>query len=62
MLIAMKDKAGQRLTFSTSSVGGRNAVRKMLRGWRRDRPLVDVDPRWGAEEVFRAWHAHCEGK
>jgi hypothetical protein len=34
MMIAMKDQEGVMLTFSTSSVGGRNALRKVLRDWR----------------------------
>lgn len=35
MLIAMKDEDDVQLKFSTSSVGGANAVRKVLREWKR---------------------------
>jgi hypothetical protein len=34
MMIALKDADGAMLTFSTSSVGGKNALRKVLRDWR----------------------------
>ena len=34
MLIALTDQDGVMLTFSTSSVGGKNALRRVLRDWR----------------------------
>jgi hypothetical protein len=34
MVIAMKDQEGVALTFSTGSVGGKNALRKVLQSWR----------------------------
>ena len=35
MLLAMKDEDDVQLKFSTGSVGGANAVRKVLREWKR---------------------------
>lgn len=37
MLLAMKDAEGTLFKFSTSSVGGANAVKRVLREWRRQR-------------------------
>ena len=34
MMIAMKDEDGILLTFSTGSVGGKNALRRVLQSWR----------------------------
>jgi hypothetical protein len=49
MMVAMRDESGTTLTFSSSTTGGRNAIR-MLRDWRlvRDRhpgrvPVVELD-------------------
>jgi hypothetical protein len=37
MIVALKDAEGTLFKFSTSSVGGANAVRRVLREWRRQR-------------------------
>ena len=37
LLIALRDDDGVQLKFSTGSVGGANAVRKVLREWKRQR-------------------------
>jgi hypothetical protein len=50
MMVAMKDESGAVLTFSSSTTGGRNAIRKVLRDWRLARgkhpgrvPVVELD-------------------
>ena len=37
LLLAMKDEDGELVKFSTGSVGGTNAVRRVLRDWKRQR-------------------------